>query len=129
MHEKKLCGIWVLNDFKVKGALEASYSLWRDSDSSGMLIYLENGFMSLAINSKKVAVSDADKYDLGIFYTGRYELLSENEVCHQVLQASDPSRIGQELRREFHLKDNSLKIIGEGDFGRAELLWQRSEKS
>lgn len=120
----QIIGCWELVRFEIKDQ-EGGTSSWGDN-SAGLLIYTEDGHMSVSINSKAIFGTDDSQAILDgiLFYSGRYRLIGE-EIRHQVLFASSPSRVGTEMVREVSLTNGHMLLTARGDFGVAELSWRR----
>ena len=61
--------------------------------------------------------------DSVLFYAGSFNVQG-NLVRHQVLNATDPNRIGKEMIRDAQLdSDGTLRLVARGEFGVATLAW------
>jgi Lipocalin-like domain len=77
--------------------------------------------MSVSINSDQAKSPWLDSL---LFYAGTFEI-SENQVIHNVTNATEPKRIGTRMLREAILTGNRLSLIANGDFGTATLVWEK----
>lgn len=122
----KVVGTWDLEVFLI----ENSQSEIRDwgSNSQGLLIYTESGYMSVSINKDIENISTVEAqnfFDSILFYSGTYSVDGET-IKHKVTQASNPNRIGKELIRFAALDGNLLTLISPPEpFGRAILKWRK----
>lgn len=116
-------GVWRLLKFIIikQNGIQKDWN----SNAHGLLIYTLDGYMSVSINGEFLRnLSMNKKFKSILFYSGRYEV-SNNKIVHYVLNASDPERIGQQLIREAKLIKNKLILMGQGDFGEAQLTWEK----
>lgn len=120
-----LVGTWSLESFTIKKEGDAPKT-WNE-DTTGLIIYTNDGYVSVAINSK----TDKSKnlIDTLLFYTGTY-IHTKNRVYHKVRHATKVERIGQTLERELIVhNDNKISLVGRGSFGVAEIIWTRMRSS
>ena len=119
-----LAGEWELQDFTLEKNDKIPTS-WREH-CTGLLIYTLSGHMSVSINSKITGdkTLSVNKFESILFYSGTYEV-DRNLIMHNVMNASDPERIGKKLIRESIREGDSLILIGRGEFGVAKLIWKR----
>src|SRR5437773_2137106 len=122
-----LVGEWSLQEFTITDTSGKQVS-WRDN-CTGLLIYTNNGYMSVSINSNITGdkTLPANKYDSILCYSDMFEI-ENNVIKHKVMNASDPSRVGKELIREAIFEDNTLTLIGKGEFGIAKLSWNKIKR-
>ena len=113
----KIVGLWSIQQFVIISA-ESKEINWAEK-ITGTLLYTENGFMTVSINGY------CNNINKILFYSGWYALKRENIIEHKVINALDPSRIGQILIREVALNDNVLTMIAYGDYGIAKLIWKK----
>lgn len=128
MKAQDLVGVWHLNgSFEIEDH-DGKKTLWRNSPH-GLLIYTEDGHMSVSINAAIEAHPDKKHIlDHVIFYAGRYEFKEPDTVTHHVTNATDLDRIGTNLERKVSLKENTLEIVGQGKHGKAILVWEKEKK-
>jgi Lipocalin-like domain len=124
MNRKDIIGSWSLESFEIKrptGDIEK----W-GSNPQGLLIYADDGKMSVAINSQ-ISAEEKDPAAIlksVLFYSGDFEV-SGSRIIHHVTQATDPQRIGKELIRDATLNDTLLTLTGSGGFGTAIVRWRK----
>lgn len=129
MEISDLIGTWKLISFELENP-EGIRKPWGEG-STGLLIYSSDGFMSASINNtrgiKKAETSD-EILDSILFYSGTFTL-NDNELRHQVIVASDPHRVGQELTRFASLIGNQLTLISpKQPWGRGILIWEKANR-
>ena len=121
-----LVGTWKLIDFKITQP-DGKTKDWGPKPN-GILIYDETGHMSTSINSgleANAAAKDLDKNIL--FYAGTYKIINNNHIIHHVTNASNPKRIGKDMTRIAEIKNQKhLRLIANGDYGQANLLWEKA---
>lgn len=119
-------GTWVLESFEIENPQKEKRQ-W-GANSQGLLIYTDNGYMSVSINKTVEAKSNLEAqnlFDSILFYSGTY-LVDGSTVRHKVTQASNPSRIGKEMLRFAELSEGILTLSSpEESFGRAILKWRK----
>ena len=94
---------------------------------SGLISYLNNGFMAVGINCKdEKGQWVPDPKDM-VFYTGRYELKNGNTLVHHVEHPSDLSRVSKDLERKVELKGSVITLTGQGTKGLVRLIWEKIE--
>ena len=119
MIAKQISGTWVLEAFQIED-LSGTISDW-GKNSHGLLIYTDDGHMSVSINSDK----SENILDSILFYAGTF-CVEGSTVKHQVTEASQPARIGQELIRYMAFKKDQLILTTQKEsFGRAIVVWRR----
>lgn len=120
-----LIGTWKLIDFKITKP-DGHTKDWGPK-SNGILMYDATGHMSTSINSgadADTAAKDLDKHIL--FYAGTYQL-KNNQITHFVTNASNPMRVGKSFVRSAEISDKKyLRLTAEGDYGHANLLWEKA---
>lgn len=120
-----LIGTWKLIDFKIT-QLDGHTKNWGPK-SNGILIYDATGHMSTSINSgadAELAAKELDKHIL--FYAGTYKL-DNNQITHYVTNASNPLRVGKSFVRNAEISEEKyLRLTAEGDYGHANLLWEKA---
>ena len=128
-----LVGTYTLDSFEIEDP-DGIRKAWR-TNARGLLIYTDDGHMSVAINSD----IDPAALELGgeqshfeavldsiLFYAGRFQVEDGSLVRHYVAQASNPDRIGKELIRYADWDSGRLKLTTPNEsFGRAILVWRR----
>lgn len=116
-----LHGVWNL----VKFELQDDSGAWRNwgDDARGLLIYTEDGHVSVGIN-KNLADKDSRLENI-LFYSGTYQV-KDNKIIHSIQNASDISRLDSELTREYSIQENQLKLTGTSQRGNKFcLVWTR----
>jgi Lipocalin-like domain len=117
--KEKLVGTWKLKSFLIE--TNGQKREWRHG-AHGFLIYSKEGFVSVSINS--LSKSNDDLFESILFYAGKFEV-NENKILHFVTNATDIHRIDKIMERDISLDGNLLNIIGKGDFGSADLQWEK----
>lgn len=124
--QTKVVGSWKLEQFEIISP-EGVSKPW-GKNSTGLLIYTNDGHMSVSINR------DLDKsefneskaiFDSILFYSGTYQV--EGDVIrHRVTQASNPARIGKEMIRYAELSKDLMSLLTPKEsFGTAKLVWRK----
>ena len=117
----ELLGTWLLESFRIEDT-NGTLSDW-GKNAHGLLIYTSDGHMSVSINSDK----SKNILDSILFYAGTFRV-EGNVVKHQVTEASDPARIGQELISHMEFKNDCLILTTQKEsFGHAIVVWKRSK--
>lgn len=123
----EVTGNWNLLSFEITSR-EGNVSRWRDRSSSGILIYTEDGKMSVAINSevsKFSSLRDPEEIlQSCLFYAGTYKVCEEI-IEHHVQFATNPNRISQIMTRRYELSHSQLTLYGDGGYGTSKLVWTR----
>lgn len=122
----QIIGSWKLEFFLIEDK-QGNTRNW-GSNAHGLLIYSDDGHMSVSINKdveNKSSVEAQNIFDSILFYSGTYSVNGDT-IKHKVNQASNPARIGKEMLR-FAKLDNNLMILTspEESFGRAILKWRK----
>lgn len=123
MKPEEVVGTWKLQSFKI---IDKSNNIhdW-GKNAHGILIYSADGYMSVSINSDIDTSEASDNLDKHIlFYAGTYEIENE-KIIHNVMNASDPNRIGRKLIREVACDNNAITLTAHGDYGSAVLKWEK----
>ena len=119
-----VAGTYRLKSFVIRNK-EGEIRKWRLSDSSGILIYTNDGHMSVNINAESSSeLSINEQIDRVLSYAGRYKIVNDT-IEHYVENASSIERISKTMVRNFSQKENDLELVGKGSFGTAILLWSR----
>lgn len=122
-------GTWELESFEIEDP-QGLHKPW-GKQSHGLLIYTENGQMSVSINRAVEPKSENEAqniYDSILFYSGTYSI-NDSTISHQVTQASNPQRIGKTLTRFAKLDGDRLTLTSPKEsFGTAQLTWRRITK-
>jgi hypothetical protein len=125
----KLSGSYNLTSFEIED-LQGVTKSW-GTNLSGLLIYTPTGHMSVSIN--KAIENDPEQtdeqnlFDSILFYSGTYAIEGDL-IRHQVMNASNPSRIGKEMLRyaSWNPDQSSVTLATPKEsFGRAILTWQK----
>lgn len=125
LKKEDLLGSWKLLAFKITSPNGLTKN-W-GPNSNGVLIYEKSGHMSTSINSGACLDDCAANIDRNIlFYAGTYKLTGENQLTHYVTNASNPERVGKQFIRNAELiEEKYLRLTAEGDYGHADLLWEK----
>ncbi len=123
MTKNEIIGSWVLESFIIEKQ-DQTQRKWGEN-TTGLLIYTEEGTMSVSINSKLIGIGLEAQFKSILFYAGTYEVIKENTIIHSVTQASDPSRLGKEMIRKAEPNGTKLTLTGKGEFGIAKIVWVR----
>lgn len=121
----KLVGSWSLQSFTVTPSTGESRA-W-GKNARGLLIYTEDGHMSVSINRDLIATGNEakDAFDSVLFYAGTYQV-EGNKIVHQVINATSLTRIGKEMLRFAELNGDELKLTTPLEaFGTATLVWRK----
>ncbi len=122
----RVVGTWLLERFLIESTNDDRRDWGRNS--KGQLIYTDNGYMSVSINREveSKSVIDAQNYfDSILFYSGTFSI-EKDIIKHQVTNASNPTRIGNELIRYAKLDGNVLTLTSPKEsFGTAILTWRK----
>jgi len=113
-----LLGTWELKslvDLVDGKKVERSYEI------KGRLAYIEPNNMFVALSYIK-----DEGYDTN-FYSGKFKILSEDMIQHEILISSDASRNGTNLERSFKfIDDNTLILRGKNISHKdVQLIWTR----
>ena len=126
MKRESVCGTYQLESFVLEKS-ETERSDW-GKDMHGLLIYAPTGHMSVSINKAIEPSGDnesEDIFDSILFYSGTFEVKND-EITHQVTEASNPTRIGKSLIRYARIDGETLELASpQESFGRAVLRWRR----
>jgi hypothetical protein len=126
MMKSNIFGSWELERFDI---IEPSKTTrpW-GKKSSGLLIYTADCHMSVSINRDIEPTSFQDPksiFDSILFYSGTYKVVGDI-ISHQVMNASNPSRIGKEMIRYAELQRDLLTLKSPVEtFGQAVLVWRK----
>ena len=132
MESQQICksdivGTWKLIEFKIT-TKEGITRDWRP-DSYGLLIYSNDGYMSVSINAsatKEMLSNDLSNYIL--FYSGEFSISNKNVIKHNVTNATSPERIGKEMIRIGKIDEKGhLELSANGQYGHAQLLWEKAQ--
>ena len=116
-----LLGGWRLRSFDLT-TNQVDWAPWGE-DLSGILIFSENGLVSVSINRN--SGRDFDITEDTLFYAGRYEV-SGAQIRFHVENATDSKRVGQTLIRDWVLEANQITLRGTAPSGKAfRLTWAR----
>lgn len=121
-----LVGVYKLERFEIEET--ASKVKYWGINSTGLLIYTTDGYMSVSINRdvENKSSNEAQNYfDSILFYSGTFTV-DKDIIKHQVANASNPTRIGKELVRYAKLDGNVLTLTSPKEsFGTAILTWRK----
>jgi hypothetical protein len=118
-------GAWQLISFSIDRS-DTGLKPWGEN-ISGLLIYLQNGYMSVSINKTVATTGNPEKdiLDSILFYSGRYQVAGDL-ITHQVTNASNPNRIGKEMVRFATFSgDDLILTTPKESYGIATLVWRR----
>jgi hypothetical protein len=121
----KFTGVWNLESFRIKKPDGMSKD-W-GSEARGQLIYTACGKMSVSI-AKHCADPKNPKelLDSLLFYAGSYSV-EGGQIDHTVTLATNPDRVGKEMRRYWDLKGDTLVLTTPQEaYGVATLTWRRA---
>ncbi len=126
MEVNELVGSWSLQAFEIQDT-QGNLRSW-GSNVTGLLIYSSDGRMSVSINADPSGDPPSPTQLLAamLFYSGTFEI-RDGHIVHLVTNASDRSRIGNEMVRSAELKSELLTIKAAGDYGSSRLVWRRNE--
>lgn len=120
--KENIVGEWKLQDFIIES--NGEIRPWKNN-AHGLLIYTESGYMSVSINGEiETEKSFSDKFKSILFYSAKYRI-EEDNIIHEVINASDVNRIGKQLIRTAFQEKDKLILIGKGEFGVATLTWKK----
>ena len=140
----KLIGSWHLEKYEIRNQQKQPVLLWGKS-ASGLLIYLDNGYMSVQVSNNDRPVFANDDLRAGsteeIFqaftgytaYFGKYKYQEKNNrVFHYVEQSAFPNWNGVTHTRFVSLNDAKLTlrtppILINGESCEMQMFWQRIE--
>ena len=92
----------------------------------GELIYSKEGFLSVLIFFKKTITSDKDF----LAYSGRFELISENEVAHHISICSQSHRNGTSEKRTLEVTGKGIKLgLPLENEERFEAVWEKIDSA
>lgn len=118
-----LAGVWKLKSFKISNS-DQDLSDW-GMNLQGLLIFTSDHYVSVSINRHSNSDDNSSLEDC-LFYAGTYEVAG-SEILHFVTVATDRSKIGKVLRRNFLLDEDNLILTGTARSGkRFELKWNKS---
>lgn len=124
--ELNVTGSWALQSFEIEKQ-DNTVQPW-GNNSKGLLIYTNDGHMSVSINKsvENKSLNEAQNiFDSILFYSGTFTT-NDSTIKHQVTQASNPTRIGKELIRYAKLDNDILTLESPTEsFGKAILKWKR----
>lgn len=130
MESMNLVGSWHLKKFFVTDKTGVTRE-WQQGCGEGLLIYSSDGHMSVSINAEPATLQELAEHELilqrCLFYAGTYEV-NETEVTHRVMFATSGQRIGEEMKRAFHLSNDQLTLKAFGEYGSSELIWERASQ-
>jgi hypothetical protein len=115
----KVVGSWTLKSFRVERPKKGLIR-WANK-ASGMLIYTNDGTMSVSINSFD---SKRESLDHMLFYAGTYAI-RDGILNHKVKYASSLSRIGQTMFRKATITKDLLTIESLPPSPKSYLIWKR----
>lgn len=122
----QVIGSWALERFHIEDSTNVIHP-W-GTNATGLLIYTQDGHMSVSINREVEPKTDNDAkniFDSILFYSGTYSI-DGDLILHKVANASNPSRIKKEMLRYAHLDGDLLTLKSPVEsFGRAILVWRR----
>lgn len=124
--KNRIIGSWVLESFNIDDAA-SSVRAW-GKNTTGLLIYSPEGYMSVSINKNVEGNSEQETkniFDSILFYSGTYTI-NGGEIHHKVFNASNPSRIGKSMIRYPSLNGDLLTLKSPVEsFGQAILVWRK----
>ena len=123
-----LIGAWRFHDFVLVGADGDRRRPFRD-DSTGLLFYSANGYMSVAM----VQINDETGEGSFLSYHGPFDLY-EDRVVHQIEMSNDAKLVGRNNVRYPALDDETLTLTARpslfgGEGTKADIIWRRAQRS
>lgn len=118
---QQIIGTWNLDTFTITSP-SGEEKPWGEN-VSGLLIYTNDGYMSVSINAKP---NPTEPLKSLLFYAGTYEI-KDNLIIHKVTHATDLNRIGKTMERKVTITDNGMMLTGTGPFGIAKLQWRQNQ--
>ena len=137
-----IVGTWLLEKYKVTLEDGRDYRLWGE-DAQGVIIYLDNGYMSVHVSRVDVPQFESNDFLRGTeaevrasfegytTYYGKYNYDEENSVVyHEVIRALYPNwcgvthtRYATITDRQLILRTTTINIDGVG--GVMEMFWRK----
>jgi hypothetical protein len=123
----QIVGTWILE--KSNNPLPSGEVVPYCTGLHGMIIYSEDGFVSVSINCAPTGVGKepADISDRRFFYAGTYDYDGQN-VVHNLHNASQTNLIGTSFKREVKLEDDLLILSGHNQGQEFSAHWRRVAK-
>lgn len=123
----KLIGKYELIDYTMVNS-EGVKSKW-PGEQEGSLEYYKDGIVVVRIErqakSDTESLSTADKKKLHISYKAKYDIISNNQISHTIIESNHPERVGRLLIRSYVLDEKLLTISGKGLSGDIEIIWEK----
>lgn len=122
-----LIGSWTLVDYSRFDDNQVEIK-WQGSQV-GTCRYQSDSRVSIEIKrtSKVPLLDEYNKSLLYIWYRGVFEIISHETILHKVHEASDPSRVGKILKRDYFIDKNILVLKANGLKGPVKLIWKKEE--
>ncbi|MCC5792127.1 MAG: hypothetical protein JJT82_05900 [Legionellaceae bacterium] len=112
-----IVGLWRIESFTIINTKGVARK-WAEQ-IHGTLFYSKDNFMSVSLNGKN------GKSNKILFYSGTYDVYSDKEIVHSVLNASDPNRINKIMFRKAEINSGYLTLIAKAKYGTAILKWKK----
>ncbi len=117
-----IIGTWKLQSFIMKMENGNTFLPFGE-EPEGMIIYTDNGYMSVSL-ARKGRTNFAENNVLGgteeeklmayssfSHYSGKYTILTENTLTHEIIHSLFPNWKGVSEKRTFEINDNTLTLI------------------
>lgn len=122
-----LIGAWRLHDYVLVDTGGNRSHPFRD-DSTGLIFYTANGFMSVAT----VQIGKETGETSFLSYHGTFDLY-EDRVVHHIEMSSDPELVGRDNIRYPNLDGDTLTLTARpslfgGEGTEADIVWRRAER-
>lgn len=118
--ENNLIGTWKLSSVIINqedGRKDTHHNF-----NDGLLIYTNNGYMSVSINI------DLNENNIVEIYSGKYEIKNDS-VIHHVNNSNDIKKINHDLERKFNFNEDKSQVeLTAHTFcpgTRTTLIWER----
>jgi hypothetical protein len=119
-----LTGAWQIISWQISYSDNRAITEPFGHNPTGLIIYADNGWMSVSINSQPREVSEpelslrqrpykalAQAYKSYFHYAGTYEV-EGNDIYHHVTQSLNPDFVGSVQKRKIELNGNKLTLTG-----------------
>ena len=123
-----LIGAWSFHDFILVEAGGSHRRPFR-KDSTGLLFYSENGYMSVAM----VQINNETGESNFLSYHGPFDLY-EDRVVHQIEMSNNAKLVGSDNVRYPALDGQTLTLTAKpslfgGEGSEAKIIWRRAQRS
>lgn len=119
-----LVGTWILE--KSENPMPDGSIVSYCTGVHGMIIYTEEGYVSVALNCAAVGngPEPADISGRKFFYAGTYQY-DGKVATHQMMNASQPELIGESFTREVTIQGTELILTGVNQGQKFSAYWRR----